>query len=110
MQMVLFPLHEDLTPDRARTEPSVWIRRLHILGDSSFTTARVKARWRCQFSNASSMSLATSKAALATPYRRLSTLLPLPKHHQAIVQRTNHTLVSSSKDENDDGRLLKRKF
>lgn len=32
---VLFPLHEDLTPDPARTEPSVWIRRLYILGESN---------------------------------------------------------------------------
>jgi hypothetical protein len=30
---VLFPLHEDLTPDPARTEPSVWICRLYILGE-----------------------------------------------------------------------------
>lgn len=30
---VLFPLHEDLTPDPARTEPGVWIRRLYILGE-----------------------------------------------------------------------------
>ncbi|MBL8872772.1 MAG: hypothetical protein JNK90_23535 [Planctomycetaceae bacterium] len=29
----LFPLHEDLTPDPNRIEPSVWIRRLYILGD-----------------------------------------------------------------------------
>ena len=30
---VLFPLHEDLAPDPTRTEPSVWIRRLYILGE-----------------------------------------------------------------------------
>ena len=30
---VLFPVHEDLTPDPARTEPSVWIRRFSILSD-----------------------------------------------------------------------------
>jgi len=30
---VLFPLHEDLTPDPNRIEPSVWIRRLYILGE-----------------------------------------------------------------------------
>ncbi len=35
MQMLMFPLHEDLTPDPARTEPSVWIRRLYILGESN---------------------------------------------------------------------------
>jgi hypothetical protein len=32
---VLFPLHEDLTPDPARTEPSVWLRRLYILGETN---------------------------------------------------------------------------
>jgi hypothetical protein len=30
---VLFPVHEDLTPDPNRIEPSVWIRRLYILGE-----------------------------------------------------------------------------
>jgi hypothetical protein len=32
---VLFPLHEDLTPDPARTEPSVWLRRLYILSEAN---------------------------------------------------------------------------
>jgi hypothetical protein len=32
---VLFPLHEDLTPDTTRTEPSVWIRRLYFLSEAN---------------------------------------------------------------------------
>jgi hypothetical protein len=30
---VLFRMHEDLTPDPTRFEPSVWIRRSYILSD-----------------------------------------------------------------------------
>ncbi len=37
----MFPLHEDLTPDPARTEPSVWIRRLYILGESNVEATSV---------------------------------------------------------------------
>jgi hypothetical protein len=35
---VLFPLHEDLTPDPTRSEPSVWIHRLYILDEPNVSS------------------------------------------------------------------------
>lgn len=44
---VLFPLHEDLTPDPTRNEPGVWIRRLCILSSPNLDALIREVPFEC---------------------------------------------------------------